>query len=321
MAERISYSGSTTLPQEYCDLLTNGKPTATDIENLQRSVQHYFSFDPTTWGGVLICPPGKGPERPYFFPQTEADWLPQVQAIGRLGTQYDYWGALHRSLQDKKVSLEKMISFVVLPLYQTPSGDFQVETDAYPGILQSYAESSGDNQPRFPAYISTINYGGDADFYGSYDNSIFPIRVKTKDGNETQVENTELGLEPQLIQNAWDSWITIEQTHHQLSAMSLMRALDDGDFTPTTAGYLRSYAAAGNKTLKTYALYRAFPRVGFSYDFDAIDDAVAVLKRKFDALYETDEHVILADAVAAHAENLRIMYDTARTFRSDIYTY
>jgi len=132
--------------------------------------------------------------------------LPVVQATARVGIQYHYWRLLHESLKQDQIDPTVIGRFQVLVLHGNPDGTSDLLVDSTPYRVESIASKVGDSTPKFGQYVAMVNYVGDADFYGADTNRIFPMDVQGEDRQKAYVLADQLGIQPEMAQDVWDSW-------------------------------------------------------------------------------------------------------------------
>jgi hypothetical protein len=280
------------------------------VESVQKELQAYFTPDHTL-AGVIYHPDGKGPEKPYYRPEGN-DWMPEVQAISRIGVQYDYWQKVHEGIAKQRIILMDFKSTSVLLLYPTGDGRIYIQTDSNPAYLKSYVAKTGQI---YPKRVPLINYGGDADFYGSWENQIFPIPVllpgKTK---ETMVQRKALGISQEQTDIAWQSWSNIWKTTGEFLHNAFLNTYTQ------LPGFLREIMRKeidkGEKMTSIAAITRTF----FQNNGSTEEWKLFVEDMSHELQHEAT-NPLLFEATRAHAENLYNLYETAKAFRADIYHY
>lgn len=325
-SERLAdYIRSVVLEPESGKLLLKGKLDEALAQRVQHEAQAYFLYRPDYFGGVVAHPPDKGPERPYFRPNGDPDWNPIIQAIGRIGVQSEYWDCMHGVLASQTINLEGMRSMVILPLYPTNDGEVELDINTYPSFLENAARAAGDEQPRYPGYIKMVNYGGDADFYGAQEESIFPMSVKILSGQRVKVDISELGLTKTAVRAAWDSWKQLHNTHSVIYNDVVTRALGKGEFSQLTTALLEEQQKSSGGFHTSFDILNPFLHARGRYTVDELihelDEAYKIISVGFQQLYSHGEAQKLVDAAASHAQNIGELYETARANRRDVYRY
>lgn len=316
MVEKLSYRSFGHLSPALTELLIKDGVTPLTVPRLQTDLQSYFPYRNETFGGVIYDREGKGPEKPYFKPEG-SDWQPEVQAIARIGVQHHYWDALYTSLEAASIDPVKMISMVVLVIHMNPDGSSYLETDSTPERVKKIAEEFGDEFTRFHSYVPYVNYGGDADFYGANHNSIFPMNVKTPDGGRVYVEREVLGLSGEVIDNAWQSWRTLDKTESALYHQATLASYRD--LPSPMAAIIERSLSRGECFGGGWAILRALLLRDRMIGDETLDLATSVVSNK--AREIMTKNADLLKASKTHAENLSDMYKSARSFRQDVYHY
>lgn len=315
MKESLQHQPFGRLSPVATEALIRGEITSDLVGRIQSETQAYFDFRKDIFGGVLYHRDGKGPEKPYFKPDGN-DWLPEVQAISRIGVQYHYWNMLHDALEKRTLDPARLMSLEILALHPNLDGSSCVEIDYDFDRLKNVVKRCGDTLPKYPCYIPSINFGGDADFYGSDENQIFPMDVKASDGKRVYVAREKLGIEPEIDDNAWQSWINIHRTDNKLYHQSV---LDSCRGLPSVAvKIIERDLGKGEKFSGAHAVLRSSLLKGIDDD-ELFDRVLSVTDGKARETMTGNRELL--KAAKDHAENLFLMYDTARKNRSDIYRY
>lgn len=311
------------LSENLTGALINGPVTCEVARVLEKEANAYFDFDPAAFGGVLYHPKGQGPEQPYFRPEGD-DWNPVVQAISRIGVQYHYWNFLNKALTARTLALARITEMAMLVVHPVGNGRGYIEVCTKKNNLARLAENLGDPKPRFPGYIGLVNYGGDADFYGeTCKNLIFPMDVKTSQGKNVKVDRLELGLSAEPIDETWKSWKNIYDVFGKHYHKACMEAYNAGEFSSDVRHALdcelknRGVGTVSNE----FFLARAMIMRRIDKDENLLSPLTAV-RRRINGLYDEPEEIAdLFDAAKQHADNLRNLYETARCFCKDVYSY
>lgn len=307
------------LSRDIVQELTSGNLSQDTVKRLQEETQAYYIHEPQHYGGVLVHPYGQGPERPYFKPEGN-DWVPEVRAIARIGVQYHYWNMLYESFVKGTIELPQWFSMYILVLFPDKNNNFSIYKDDHPAEynLLYFANKAGDKVPRFNSYICRVNYGGDADFYGPWENHIFPMYVKIgiKDGSYERVRQESLGLTGEQVQATWDSWKYLSKNfgdRYHTSFLQSYQNLSDR-FVEVFDKDIRK----GELFTGGFAVVRSLIHGGIDSDQD-LDFALDVVNTAFCQLCESDKSYIIA--AKNHANNLKVMYETAKKYRQDTYHY
>ena len=312
-AESIDrYYHQITMSSHSAELLLGGDFSLETQQQIQQELNAYFILDPATFLGVVCHEENSGPEKPYILPEKK-DFVSEIQAISRIGVQAEYWNMHHTMFSQGSIDSNQFWSTSMLYLFPTRDGRFHVQTFSDPRAIQSFAEHLGDIYPRFPQYALLVNYGGDADFYGPWANSIFPMKVRVGKKMESVLQES-LGLSDQLVQSTWDSWHNMQTTYGELfHAMVLNNYVT----LPRSAFELLNKAIQkGEHFLGGYAIARLFLLA--RREIEELDETMKVLSSAFS--HET-KNPILLHATKTHADNTRLLYEVARENRSDIYHY
>jgi len=295
-------------------LLLKGNFSADTQRRIQQDLNAYCILDPRTFAGVIYHPDGSGPEKPYLKPEG-TDWLPEVQAIAEIGFQSEYWSLLHNAAATGRIQIPFIKSADMLVLLPTANSRAWVETNSYHDSLKIAASEAGDPTPRFPKYVKLFNCGGDLDFYGSNDNEIFPMNVRNHTGM-TMVTRESLGITEQMVQEVWNSRNTISSKF----ATSFHNAV------------LRTYTQLPTPVSE---LFRDALQRGQIFDHDS---QISEFLRKNKQIVNPEDIFTYIDwfreamggpalnqnvlqAIANHAKNLAVLYETAKNYRRDIYQY
>jgi len=321
MLEKNPSTAIFSLAPELTEMIIRQPMTNDLAHQIEKATNAYFRFEPGTFGGILHHAPGKGPENPYFRPISDNDWLPEVQGISRIGVQYYYWNFLLNGLAKKDCNPVKIYSLVIWPLYPNPDNSALTELDSHPNRLKQAAKLSDDPSPRFPAYIPLVNYGGDADFYGTFKNQIFPMEVKTKGGDIIYIDRTQLGLSEEIVEESWQSWLGFSSVYGQLFHQGIIELCNQELFPSKIAQQLISLAKKGNKFLFRSAVVRDLVYHGEVNNEKLIDTVISVMDTNSKIIFKQEKLQRLILATQKHVANLKRMYDTARFFRSDIFDY
>lgn len=317
MAETINYLLNATLTPELTSALIKGSITPLLVEQVQTATNAYFPFDKDTFGGVLSHPPGGGPEKPYFRPEGD-DWRPEVQAIAQIGVQYYYWQMLYQGLVKRTLDPGRLFAMEMLVLYPNQNGSASVDLDSHPDRLKYVAKALDDAAPRFPAYIPTVNCGGDADFYGVDYNGIFPMKVKTPDETRSYVQREQLGLRPEIVDKTWKSWENLYPLRGKIYHQIVIDLLVKGLLPSNVEDVIKQDLEVGEKFCSEGIVTRSLIKHGI-YDENELGSAIDILRKHIRRLISNKDYRALTQAAKNHADNLNKMYFTAASFRADVY--
>lgn len=294
-------------------LLVEGDFSTSTTRRIQEELNAYCVLNPKTFAGIVYHPDGSGPEQPYMNPHG-ADWTPEVQAIARIGVQHEYWSLLHAALAAGTIDIAELISTEILILFPTDDGRVKVLTNSYPNFLKNVVKIAGDTTPRYPKYVPLVNYEGDADFYGPWSNSIFPMIVQTASGEHARAPQKALGIPEALVEKTWVSWGKIDEAWRNIferavknSYVSLPNPLLEVFNQKLQCGEkFRSWSSVG---------HAIFQNKGTTQDYDLITNSIT------HGMHAESRSPQLLQATADHARNLADMYATAKNYRRDIYHY
>ncbi len=280
---------------------------------IQKELNAYCILNPKTFAGIVYHADGSGPEQPYDNPK-RGDWKPEIQAIGRIGVQHEYWRLLHEALAAGNIDVSELISTEILILYPTGDGRVQVKTNSYPDFLNYVAKRAGDTQPKYPKYVTLINFGGDADFYGIEKKHIFPMEQRTLTGDHTHVARSRLGVPESLIENTWHSWRKINEAWGNIFDRAVRNSYVKLP-NPLFELINRKIQRGEKITAWHHIIVPILQNGGTGEDCDVIQNEIS------SAMRVEARNPQLLQATADHANNLEQMYQTAKHHCRDIYHY
>lgn len=216
-----------------------------------------------------------------------------------------------------------MYSLNIFNLFLNSSGTAAITLNSKPSFLSNAASLSGDSVPRFPAYVSLANLGGDADFYGPQKNKIFPMEVKTPEAKKAMVEQTELGLEDQAAQHSWDSWRNLSNLHGQVFNKTIWSLVEKNVFPENVAQIIKEVGKDG-QILGLWMFFSYYFRQDSSKNMlshEEIIQATQTIGTEMSQINEPEGFPDILEAAGEHASNLQEMYATASQFRADVYHY
>jgi len=221
---------------------------------------------------------------------------------------------LHTALAAGTIDVNHIYSTEILILYPRNNGETFVEIDTHSNRLARVMKKIEDTRPKFTAYVSLVNYGGDGDFYGSWENQIFPMRVQTFRGKEQTVERSLLGVSDVMVANTWQSWINVDNIYGKLYHNTI---LNNYGYLPNPQFELFNRAIQKGKTFcnGTDIVLLIFHSGGTEEELYQVVDFISSQFRK------EAKNPELLHATQTHAENLEKLYNTAKLNRRDIYHY
>lgn len=320
MPEKEQYRGTFRLSPVLTQTIISQPMTFDLARQIEQASNAYFEFDPETFGGVLSHPSGKGPEKPYFLPTSDKDWLPEVRAISYIGVTYDYWDFFYRALVNQTCNPIKIYAMDILYLYPNEDGTALIEIFFSPSSLKYIAKSRGETTSRFPAYIALSNYGRSADFFGFIKNQIFPMRAETKSGDFNHVEKEQLGLSDEIIEATWQSWFNLRRVYDYYFNQGIIKLCNNETFSPAVNNLFLSRVKNGTDFFCVNQLLEILVSEGRDELAELIHIRDTIYKNS-STIFGKEELNFFALSSLMLANNLRKMYDTARLFRSDIYDY
>lgn len=296
------------------ELLIQRAISPADVDRVEQELQAYFSFDPKIFGGVLYHRDGRGPEKPYFKPE-DSDSNPIIQAIAKIGVQYHYWEILYSALKQQIIDPVRMKYMDILVLHMNADGGSLVEIRSQ--FLQVVVKEKGDETSRYPGYALMINYAGDANFYGSEKNYIFPMNLKMASGETCLVERTDLGVSVETADNVWNSWDRLGKTNQALYSQAVSTYRELLPQYADAADVLERNILRGEPMGQEFAVLRAMLRYGLDDEvFNQVREIIGKKAREI-----MTGNVVLLSAAKTHADNLHSMYETAKGHCQDIYHY
>ena len=174
--------------------------------------------------------------------------------------------------------------------------------------MDAIADEKGDSRARYDTYAQTVNYGGDADFYGSRQNHVFPMKV-----GRDMVEMRELGITDfDLVQTVWDCWdkhrfqrnvLFLTGLEEMIQTSSDPRIID----IPFEDLPITSEASMARELL---SMGKTFQDIDFIYDI--IRDICGRTTFDVEALWSSTRSL---------SEKLLLMYEQAKVHLGDEYKY
>jgi len=216
-----------------------------------------------------------------------------------------------------------MYNLNIFNLFLNSSGTASITLNSKPSFLSNAASLSGDSDPRFPAYVSLSNYGGDADFYEQLKSRIFPMEVKTPDAKKVKVEQTELGLEDQAVQHSWDGWYNLSILHEQVFNNTIWSLVEKNVFPEKIAQIIKE-VGKDRQILGLWMFTSYYFRQDSSKNVlshEEITQAIEIIDTEVSRINEPEGLSVVLEAAGEHASNLQKMYATASQFRTDVYHY
>jgi len=341
-----TYSTAVISPEMLKPVLS-GDLSSAKVTAIETQIGAYFDLNPATFGGILFHSDGRGPEKPYFFPD-EKDLLPVTQAVARIGVQFHYWDMLHQALDTGRVALTDADSLEILAIKLESPGNLhkvlgrnqllfgvalnlglvkgRVDLTHGPDGTERIAKKRGMPDPEHSAYIRLSNYGGDADFWGAWENSIFPMRVQinrpntSRERQSARVQIKELGLDSALVQTTWESWANLDAVKGNQFHSAVERLLLKSLFHSQVNEVLSSAVAKG-KTIKHGADVATTLIKGGVVANEVLDHAMPIISRELQQMVFQEGRKEAIEAASELSENLNLMYQTARKFCRRVYPY
>lgn len=283
------------------------------ITELEEIAQAFFFLDPKSFMGVTIHPSY----------DKESSHLPVAvrAAINKLESVTMYWSAYANEVEAGRLGAAPDTDRNVLEV--GPHNDIQVIYD--PDKINDIAESEGREKGTYQSRILRTNWIGDGDFWGSWQPSIFPMRVQVSGSvydntaQFAQVPRETLGISPELEVRAWESWIKV------FAELEVLHLEAIKDLFNQKAFYSMIQVVVGEALDKGEDLSRPFKLAQLVYkgalfngnDYSVIDEAIV------NAIATTGAHMAekvlnsetssdLPGASKALAANLREMLELAR---------
>jgi len=311
------------LPPDLAEKLLGGDFSSETIEQTQLATKAYFPYDKDSFGGVLFHSDGRGPEYPLFMPMEE-DKDPLIQAIARIGVQYCYWKMFYEAIRKEEIDISEPFKMSILVFYK-------VEKEIYVRVnefsLSYVAEKQGDKKPRFNRYVVGVNYGGDSDFWGPWNNKIFPMDVKVG-GVLCYVERSALGLSEEEVDEAWKSWKNLHETFGIVLEEVVKRIIEkatDGKIDGISPEIREAISKLKNADKGSFA------RLGLIVRYLALEEGIRdevvwrgvvdLFKNRIKEEISKEERKQIEDAAEKLASNLENLYVKAKKFCSQIYPY
>jgi len=313
------------LPPDLAKKLLAGDFSSETIKKIQLAIKAYFPYDKDRFGGVLFHPDGRGPEYPLFMPMEE-DKDPLIQAIARIGVQYCYWKMFYEAIRKEEIDISEPFKMSILVLYKVGE-EIYVEVSYSEPSLSYFAAKQGDKTPRFNRYVKRVNYGGDSNFWGPWDNQIFPMGVKVG-GVPCYVERSALGLSEKEVDEAWKSWKNLHETFgivlEEVIRRIIEKAIDgkiDG-ISPEIREAISKLKNADKGSFTELALVFGYlvRKYGIA-DLVVFEGVVYLFKNRIKEEISEEERKQIEDAAEKLASNLENLYVKAKKFCSQIYPY
>ncbi len=319
MPEKDRYEGTFRLSPALTRMLMSGQLTPTAAEQIERASNTYLCYDKDTFGGVLHYPVGKGPLTPLDYPQNDKDRLPVVQAIANIGSQYYYHNFLYQGLANGNLHPAKMFDMDMLPIFTNPDGSGIVLTDSQPNRVQWAAMLVGDKIARYPAYIYTISHGGDSDFFNSIRDGLFSTTTQIGSQVKSYIERAQLGINEDTIRFVLYSWSNLDRVYGEMFNNTIIRMCKNKQL-PEAISKILLKAAPYRKLVNSAVTASVIMESGLR-DKTALTNNMELVEHNFSSYSSEDDMKTVIEAAKQFADNLKIMYDTARTFRADVYDY
>lgn len=288
-------------------------PTDSAILNsVEESLQAYIDIRPEVFAGFMYHPHRLGPEKAYFFPD-EQDNDPLIQATARLGVQHKYWDMVFMANREQVVNPKDWQSTTTFLLDMQPNGSSRVmqlnkdKVNEY--SLQRVAESKGHTKPKFNTYAFSINYGGDADFYGPGEGykQIFPTVYFDK-----KIVAADLGIEQQDVISTYESWKDIFDASNTIFTRAFHNGLKQNSTMQTIFEDI-----PWQNIQSSLDLTRKLSRQ--NVDWDVIDEIDATLYHDMGQLGFDGSELTLA--LKQHAADLGNLYVQAKEHLGSEYKY
>ena len=171
------------------------------LSDRESVIQADVSLDEDKDVFIVVPYESTNPYRVYLLPTQQESQDPKTMMTSKLGVITSYWEEFSKALvAPDKLHKSDAIELCVVPVFENQDGDFHFVVKPHrPGFL-------GYEEAQYPSSLTSINYGGDGDFFSSCRVGKFNVRVNDAQQSKYTLAVEDLGISPELSHQVAEIW-------------------------------------------------------------------------------------------------------------------
>jgi hypothetical protein len=306
-------------PAQLNEILSDPKK----VLQFEQQCQAYFHLEylrPGIFGGEILVDNDDfyHPLRILYRPTDSRHFLPEIQALGKIGFSAIYWSRLAEMARSNELDFADWKSMAMIAAYKTPN-DFcfdtwRLDTDWTKTATEFILQEHNHAIKKYPVAVAYLNLGGDADFFGLVwsEHAIFPLYVNTGASELMPVPAESVGLSLESARLTKKPWVELFTISHEVFG-TVLTNLTEEKVLPTK---VVNFVASSKKQFSGINhLSREFYSQNPNDSLEIIyDQSWPLIAERINQIIKQDSNHPFKQAAENLAESLNQMYKTVQDF-------